>query len=306
VVGAGGLARSFLPGLVRAGYPIVAVAARSAAHARRAARLAPGASATTSAEDAAREASLVLLAVPDRALRPVAERLARDRKASWDRTVVLHHAGALGVEPLAPLARRGAAVGVLHPLQCLGLPSVAAALLAGSWARVEGDPRAATAARRLARDLGLRLLPSAAWSSADRAAYHAAASLVANDLVGLLSAAAGLLREIGVPARTADAALVRLARGALAQAETAGLAGALTGPVARGDAETLTRQIQRIAASSPGVAEAHRLICRQVLALARAHRTLSPAEARSVAAVLDRSGLAEAPPRGGRGRRTGV
>lgn len=268
MIGAGRLATALVPRLAAAGYVILAVASRTGRSARRLAR-SVGARSSLRAETAARGADVVLIAVPDREIAGVADRLAREI-AGWDRRVVLHHAGALGLEPLLPLARAGAAVGLLHPLQVLGLPRIADRILPGSRARIEGEPRARRVARRIARDLGLLpLVLPRAHRPAARAAYHAAASLVANDLVALLAIGADLLRRAGLSEREALGALLPLAAGALSHVEAGGLRAALTGPVARGDARTLSAQLRSLSAASPEGAKAHRALSRRLLRLVR-------------------------------------
>jgi predicted short-subunit dehydrogenase-like oxidoreductase (DUF2520 family) len=182
---------------------------------------------------------------------------------------VLHHAGALGLKPLGALARAGAWTGLLHPLQCIGDGARAARLLPGSHARVEGQPRARRAALRLARDLGLLpLRPARPLRSSERAAYHAAASLLSNDLLALLGIGVELLESIGYGRRAALAGLVVLARGTLDQVKDAGLRSALTGPVVRGDTTTVEAHLRRLAARSRDEAEIHRLLSRRLLRLA--------------------------------------
>jgi predicted short-subunit dehydrogenase-like oxidoreductase (DUF2520 family) len=176
---------------------------------------------------------------------------------------------------------------VLHPLQCLGAPRIARELLRGSAARIEGDPAARALARRLARQLGLVVLPV---RPSRRVAYHAGASIVANDLVALLAIGIDAFRAAGVGERQARAALAALARGVLAHAARRGLAAAFTGPVARDDAGTLERQLAVLATED---AQAHRLLS---LRLARAAVRLGAARPARVLALLD----ALARPRGSR------
>jgi predicted short-subunit dehydrogenase-like oxidoreductase (DUF2520 family) len=269
IIGAGRLARALLPPLHSAGYAVVAVSSRTIASARRARRLAPGAAATTDNAAAAAEARLVLIAVPDGEIGAVAGELAEHSEQSWRGKVVLHHAGALGIKPLVPLRRKGAHVGVLHPLQCLGGTALSSELLAGSHARIEGDERARSAARRLARTLGLKVLPLPAKLSAEqRRLYHAAASLLSNDIVALLAIGSDLLRSIGLPESDALSALAVLARGTIAQAESRGFGAALTGPVVRGDAETVVMHLRALARRSRTGAAAHRALSRRLLQLA--------------------------------------
>jgi predicted short-subunit dehydrogenase-like oxidoreductase (DUF2520 family) len=214
--------------------------------------------------------------------------LAAAPEVEWGGRVVLHHAGALGLDPLRPLARAGAFVGVLHPLQTLGDASLAASLLVGSHARIEGQPRARAAAARLARDVGLVPLPLGRHlSAADRAAYHAAASLVSNDLLALLSHGVQLLESIGLDHRAALRALAPLARGTLVQAERHGIGRTLTGPVVRGDAETVRGQLASLRRRSRSAAEVHRLLSEQLIRLAEQEgHPLPRAELRRLRAVL--------------------
>ena len=289
IIGAGRLARALGPAAVRAGYPIVAVASRSIASARRLSKRLGASTVTACPADAARPARLVLLAVPDREIRAVSREIAESLETGWKSRTVLHHAGSLGVEPLSPLAKLGAGVGVLHPLQCLGIAEVAASVLPGSGARIEGDRRGAAAARRLAKDLELVPLPiPPGLRPSDRATYHTAASLVSNDLVALLSLAVDLMESIGVPRSEALAGLVPLARGTLAHTEAGGLDGALTGPVARGDVETAAAQLRSLARRSKSGAEAHRLLALRLLELAERAGSLDSAQRRELRQLLRR------------------
>jgi predicted short-subunit dehydrogenase-like oxidoreductase (DUF2520 family) len=284
IVGAGRLARSLAPRLAAAGYPIVAVAAPTLSHARALARR-TGASAGTDPVRAAYRASLVLLAVPDRRIAEVSRMLARGAR-DLAGTTVLHHAGSLGVEPLRPLAKQGASTGVLHPFQVLSDPRLAGSLLPGSFARIEGDRRARSVASRLARDL--HLVPfriPRPFGGRERAAYHAAASLVSNDLVALLHLAAEVLEAQGIGRKQALGALVALAIGTLAHAERGGLESALTGPIARGDVATVAAQLASLRRFRAG--EAHGLLGRELVGLARRSGRIGPAEAAALRRLLD-------------------
>jgi predicted short-subunit dehydrogenase-like oxidoreductase (DUF2520 family) len=274
-IGAGGLARALAPSLSRAGYPVVGIFARSPRTARRDPAL-RGFRLARDPADAVAKASLVLLAVPDGAVETVARQLARTVPTGWRRRIVLHHAGALGIEPLRALAERGAAVGLLHPLQAFSVPAGAKRRLRGSRARIAGDARAARMARRLAKDLGLVPLEFARpLRPADRSAYHAAASIASNDLLALLSLATRALRAAGAGRGDALRALLPLVRGTLDQAEAVGLERALTGPVVRGDARTVRSQISRLERLSREAAEVHRLLSREILRLRRSDEAMS-------------------------------
>ncbi len=297
VVGAGRLAAAWVPLLADAGYTVTAIAARTSGSARRLCRKVRGARPAASPEAAAASAAILLLALPDQEIAPTARRLAAAAGIDWRRKTVLHHAGALGPSSLTALARRGASVGVLHPLQVLGLPEIAREILPGSRARIEGDPRAVRVARLLAADLGLVPVRfPGTLDASGRAAWHAAASLASNDLVALLSLAAGALRATGLDEREALRALLPLARGTLAHLAAGGIEGALTGPVARADARTLASQLRTLGERSAEAEALHRALSRRLLRIAAAAGHLGAAEQAALRHVL-----ASSP----RGRRAG-
>ncbi len=286
IVGAGGLARAMARALGRSGGARVTIASRRPGAATAAARGARGVSSARRIDDAVADAAIVVLAVPDRAIAPLARSLAVMR-ASWRGVVALHAAGAYGPELLAPLRARGAATGVLHPLAVLG--AGAGAPLAGAFARIEGATAARAAARRLSALVGLvPLRGSGLQSPQGRSSYHAAASLASNDLIALLAAAQGLLVRRGVPGRVALRALTALADRALREVRRAGLLGALTGPVARNDGATLAAQLRALASEDPAAAAAHRALSLRLIDLKTMSGRAEPAEARALRLLLTR------------------
>ena len=136
----------------------------------------------------------------------------------------------------------------LHPLMTV-TRDVDPRVLHGAAAAVAASgPEALDTAEALAAALGLRPIRIA---DGDRAAYHAAASIAANFLVTLLAAAERLGETAGLP----RAALVPLVRTAVDNWAREGAREALTGPVARGDADTVARQRQAVARRTPELLE---------------------------------------------------
>jgi predicted short-subunit dehydrogenase-like oxidoreductase (DUF2520 family) len=195
--------------------------------------------------DAARDVDAVLLAVPDRAVAEVAAAI-----EPVPGTVVLHCSGSLGLDTLAPHFRRAS----LHPL--VTLPDAVIGAL-----RLRGRPFFAVAGDQLATDLALALNGQPiVVSDAQRAAYHAAACIAANHLVGLLGQVQRVAASAGLPLE----AFLPLARGALDDVALLGPADALTGPASRGDLVTIERHREVLDATElptyeAGVALAGRL-----------------------------------------------
>lgn len=202
---------------------------------------------------------IVLLAVPDDALEQVATDLAATGKLHEGQTV-LHLAGLLDHSALASLSASGAALGSLHPLQSLASAATAADRLKGAFAAVEGDERAVAAASALARTIGLRPITVA---SQRKVLYHAGAVFASNYLVVVEALAERLLVEAGFEPAQAREALGPLMAGTIANFREAGPA-ALTGPVRRGDANTIR---QHLAALPEDVRDVYGALARAALAL---------------------------------------
>ncbi|MBM3667199.1 MAG: DUF2520 domain-containing protein, partial [Actinobacteria bacterium] len=198
-----------------------------------------------------------LLCVPDDAITPVSEAVA---SAEPMPKLVGHPSGAGTLAALEPAFAAGAATFSLHPLQTFpdGATSVE-----GTPAAVAGsDDGAAAFARALGERLGMRPFDV---PEEQRAAYHAAACMASNFLVALQEASAELLSRAGVEdARELLAPLVL--RTAANWAERG--PEALTGPIARGDRETVERHRAALAELAPEMLAAYDALAGQTHSLA--------------------------------------
>jgi len=178
------------------------------------------------------EFGLVVLCVPDCEIAATAAELAPD-------TIVGHCSGATGLDVLAPHERFS-----LHPLMTFTADD-GAERFAGAGAAIAGNtPRALEIARALAERL--EMLPFEI-AEADRVAYHAAASIASNFLVTLEAAAERLAEDAGADRRV----LVPLVRATVENWARLGPERALTGPVARGDEQTVAAQRAAVAERAP-------------------------------------------------------
>jgi predicted short-subunit dehydrogenase-like oxidoreductase (DUF2520 family) len=226
------------------------------------------------------DADVVILAVRDRDLRPLAERLVGVVAA---RAVVVHVAGALDAEPLAPL--RGACAGVaqMHPMISFASRNKSPRLESGS-VHVQGDRAAVAWARRLARTLGMR---PRTVPGLDTVAYHAAAGLVANGAAALAAVGAELLVRAGVDHKVAPRMLGPLLRSVADNVQALGFPEALTGPVRRGDVAGLERHLAVLGAKLPHAVPLYVAAARAQLPLARAIRDAPSASFHAIQRLLD-------------------
>jgi predicted short-subunit dehydrogenase-like oxidoreductase (DUF2520 family) len=239
IVGPGRVGRAFAASLRQAGYALAGPLPRDYA------------------ADDLLDAQVVLLCVPDREIQIAARALFKRLELSGRCPLVGHCSGASTLEALFPIppGERFS----LHPLMSVTdeqphvLDGCAAAVAAGSDTGL-------SVARQLAESLGMHALEI---DDADRAAYHAAASIASNFLVTLESAA----ERIALSAGCDRQALVPL----IAQTVSNWAAGgqrALTGPIARGDEATVERQRRAVAERAPELLELFDSLARATRALA--------------------------------------
>lgn len=240
IIGAGRLGRALAAWAPRGGYTLAAIVSRNARRARALARRL-GASQGLGLGEEMPAAELYWLAVPDDALETTARRLAQTR-ADWRGRVVLHSSGQRDSSVLRALGRRGAQTGSLHPMMSF------AAGMAAEPERVLFNFEGAARARRAARALIRRWrgewleLPAAA-----KPACHLAATLAAPGLVTLMAAAQWAAGG-GLPERKRAAlrrGLLTLMNQTARNLSRPGArpADAWTGPLARGDRETLRQHL---------------------------------------------------------------
>jgi predicted short-subunit dehydrogenase-like oxidoreductase (DUF2520 family) len=178
------------------------------------------------------DAAIVVLCVPD-------AEIAAAAAAIDPGPLVGHCSGATGLDVLG--AHEGFGV---HPLMTV-TAGAGPGVLAGAGAAVAGTtPRALATAMALARAAGL--VPTRV-DEVDRPAYHAAASIASNFLVALEGAA----ERLAATAQVDRELLVPLARAAVENWASRGAVNALTGPIARGDEETVARQRAAVAERAP-------------------------------------------------------
>lgn len=229
-----------------------------------------------------------VLAVPDRAIAAAAASLSPPPGV-----VVLHLSG---VTPAQVASTTGCYAGSCHPLAALPDGFIAGRdaarrALEGAVCALDGDPEGIVRAEALAVALGGIAVPVAPEA---RASWHAAAAIVANDLVGLLLLGRDLAEQAGVPAEIAARGLLHLARTSLAAVSAADgpMIAGLTGAVARGDASTIARHLAALGASRPDGRAAHRGLSRILLNELEQTGRLAAQDVLALRRVLDRDDAA--------------
>jgi predicted short-subunit dehydrogenase-like oxidoreductase (DUF2520 family) len=281
IVGAGAVGTALGVALSRAGWPIHAVASRDAGRRERFRAMVEVGRAFIDPEPLVEEVELIILAVPDDVVAPLAGTL-----RMYSGQAMVHTSGALGAEALAPAMAAGTQIGSFHPLVAFADTERAVAALHGATVAIEADDQLAAMLAQMAEAIGatpVRLAPGT------KPAYHAAAVLAAGGFVALLDAIVELGRVAGLDEAGSLAIYGPLIEGTLGNARALGVAAALTGPITRGDLGTLRSHLEALRAHAPRAIDLYVAAARREIELAEGRGALAPEVAGTMRSTLDRA-----------------
>lgn len=278
IVGAGSVGTALGVALERAGWPVTAVASRDPGRRERFRSLVGGVRAFAEPEALVDDVELVILAVPDDVVAPLAGSL-----RLYAGQAIVHTSGLLGAEVLAPALGAGSQAGAFHPLVAFADLDRALAALPGATIAIEGDEDLAAHLADMADAIGavpVRIAPGS------KAAYHAAAVMAAGGVVALLD----VVREIAAATGMDEAGALRiylpLLRQTVDNAEALGVERALTGPAPRGDAGTVAAHLAALRAEAPDALPVYRALLDRSIAIAQRRGALAPEAAERLRTAL--------------------
>ncbi|MEO0085287.1 MAG: DUF2520 domain-containing protein [candidate division WOR-3 bacterium] len=213
--------------------------------------------------DVAAESDVLFLTVPDTHLWPEFEAVSR-----WllPGTIVAHCSGTFGVDVFKGAHEQGLETLALHPIQSFSSHAQAIASLKGCYFALEGTPRGLRFGRRLVRQLrGGHIVVR----SGNRPLYHAMCVFGSNFVNALLDAVETIARQLHLPRTRAVRMLRPLTQTVLDKAVELGAVATLTGPVQRGDAETVRRQLAALKRNAPELVPVYRVLSLRLVDMSR-------------------------------------
>lgn len=269
VVGCGRVGSVLGAALAGAGHLVTGVSAVSQASQDRAATLLPGVP-VVAVEEVVDGADLVLVTTPDDQIASLVAGFAAVGLLDRPR-IVMHAAGALGLDVLAPVTAAGGLAIALHPAMTFGGEARDLDRLVGTIVAVTASPEASAVGQSLVLDMGAEPMVLA---EADRAAYHAALTHASNHTITVVTQAMEILRGRGVedPGRLLRPIMEATVDNVLQKADRA-----LTGPVSRGDAGTVRAHREALQGESEPIRNAYLAMARATAARA-VERNQVPAE----------------------------
>ena len=263
IAGAGRIAQALGRLLFQHGQPIAVLASRSRSRAQRAAHFVSPSVRAVDYLQLPSHAERLILAVSDDALPEVAGTLV---EGGMDAGMIIHTSGVWGPEALSCLSDRGVSCASMHPLQTVADPKQGVENLPGSTFAVVGQGKAALWANELVELLDgqvLNIKPLA------KPLYHAAAVVASNYMVALIDAALVMMSKAGVSESQGRKALEPLVLAAVSNAFSRGPVEALTGPIQRGDGQTLAAHLTALKALPESVQGLYRAAGQYTVQLAR-------------------------------------
>ena len=278
VVGTGRAGSVIGAALKRAGHQVKACTAVTDLSKLRAEALLPGV-AILSIEETVADRDLILLSIPDDVLAQVVSGLAATNAVSPG-TFVLHLSGRYGIDILRPLTELGCLPLALHHVMTFTGTSIDLNRLSACPFGVTTHPTLRPVAETLVMEMG----GEPVWvPEASRSLYHAALTFGANNLMTLVNQTSELLESAGIT--NPEALVAPLLSASLDNALRNGDS-ALTGPIARGDAETVREHLRVLAIFDPAVTQAYRSLARLTAVRALASGALQPQSAENLLAML--------------------
>lgn len=241
IVGAGNVGSILAKTFYQKGYPLTGIASKTIISAEKLANLF-GVMSTTRAAEIIKYADVVVIATPDDYISQVVEEIVKDGGFRAGQ-VVLHTSGGLSANVLSLASELGTFTGCMHPLQSFADRKGETELLVGTYFALGGHEQAVSLGEKIVQDFGGQ---SFILADGDRPLYHAAACIVSNYVVSLLHWATKSYESIGLTPQQAKDALLPLIHGTIKNIEELGPTEALTGPISRGDCNTIRAHLAAI------------------------------------------------------------
>lgn len=231
---------------------------------------------------AASQGKIVFLTVPDDSLKKVVHELVSSN-INWKGRIIFHCSGLISSRILLPLQKKGALTASLHPVQTFHTKNMETKVFHNIYFGFEGNRLALGAAKEIMKVLQGNLF---FISPSKKSTYHAACSLASNHFIALLYIASNLLKDSGVDENKSLKILFPLVESTLKNMKKNTLAKAITGPISRGDKETVASHVKALY-SQPETIQLYRILSKKILHLLKEADRLDPSTIKSLKDLLE-------------------
>ncbi len=283
LIGAGKVGTTLGKALSEAGYTIRSLSCATLPEAEESRRIIGHGEPSIDNIHTAQNGEILFISVPDDRIASVVQEL-DSSDIFWQEKTVFHCSGLLPSEVLKPLRTKGASTASFHPIQSFSNKHAASGIFQNTFFGLEGEEQAVTIGRKIVRDLGGR---SIQIRPEDKPIFHAAFSITSNFFVVLLDSAVTLLKTSGLSEEKAVQILRPLLDGTLKNIkEENSVRSALTGPVIRGDGQTVKAHLGALK-NFPDVEAIYRQLANRALEIAKEEKTLTARKIKELFRILE-------------------
>ncbi|MDY0189517.1 MAG: DUF2520 domain-containing protein [Desulfuromonas sp.] len=286
VIGPGRLGQALAARLRQLGYPITAIVGRDIDRTRSAARFIGAELMATTELKRCTPADIIFITTADDQLAATAQQLYHQAELRAN-TMVIHCSGlhpATIVQPNNDELGKKILCLAMHPLQTFASAELGLTALSCSYFSLEGATAAIATGQQLVQDLGGTAFTIDASS---KVLYHAAACMAANFITTLLGGVADTLKLCATQQEIPLAAMAPLINTAVTNTLSIGAAQALTGPIVRGDCDTVARHLHQLKQADPQLWNLYQSLALHTTRLARQSQRLSPEMFEQMVAVIN-------------------
>jgi len=284
IIGCGRLGTHLGIQLFKLGYPIVGVYSHNEQSAQLLSNQIGHPIIGKTPWDVSQLAHIVFITTNDDQIESVCEQIAH-HKGFMPNSFVFHCSGSLPSTILSSAKQNHAFIGSMHPLQSFANKTVDSNRFNNVYISVEGDPEAIDFSKQLIYHLKGQCITIKTQA---KILYHAAAVTASNYLVTLLAFAKKLNQTAGIDEQDALSCLMPLIQGTLANMQKMSIPEALTGPIARGDQQTISNHMNHIEKMVPQFKPLYQCLGTYTVDIAMQKGTLSQSDAESIHSILTR------------------
>jgi predicted short-subunit dehydrogenase-like oxidoreductase (DUF2520 family) len=282
IIGAGRLGTSLGAALSKKGYRIKSLSCKTARSAKESRTIIGQGKASVDNIQTAKSGDILFLCLPDDEILKVAKEL-DSANINWSERYIFHCSGLLSSKVLKPFSAKGASAASIHPIQSFAHKKSPPGQFENIYFGLEGEIEALKMSQEIIERLGGRSL---IIKAKDKAVYHAACSIASNFFVVLLDIASTLLTRIDIPEEQAFQALYPLVKGTLHNVKKFNIRSSLTGPVMRGERESVEKHLEALRKFPPND-ETYSNLASSALEIARKEKKLSSQKIKALKDLLE-------------------
>ncbi len=272
LIGAGRVGLTFLKALIEEGYQVSDIIDKNWVKLKKQVTFVPPKTWKQDFQDLS-SVDFIILAVPDDELCPVVLELERIFRQEKKANFIFHTSGLLTSEVLMPLQKQGVTIASCHPVQTFTSKATDSNKLRNIYFVVEGEIAGIKIIQEICKPLNNKVI---VISREQKPSHHLACTIASNYLNVLIFTAAEILQSAGLTSEEPLEMLIPLASTTLDNIKNLGLGEALSGPVVRGDVDTVNKHIQYLTEKFPFFSNLYQDLGKILLTYPSIKKTLSP------------------------------